>query len=62
MSEETRVKYYGQDAMLETGNKAAEGAAIVGTVGSVVGATLAAIAAVSTTLLLPRIGLVIAGP
>jgi len=64
MSEETRVKYYGQDATLETevGNKAAEGAAIGGAVGSVVGATLAAIAAVGTTLLLPGLGLVIAGP
>lgn len=64
MSEETRAKYYGKDATLETevGNKAAEGAAIGGAVGSVVGATLAAIAAVGTTLLLPGLGLVIAGP
>lgn len=64
MSEETRLKYYGKDATLETevGNKAAEGAAIGGAVGSVVGATLAAIAAVGTTLLLPGLGLVIAGP
>lgn len=64
MSEETRQKYYGKDATLESevGNKAAEGAAIGGAVGSVVGATLAAIAAVGTTLLLPGLGLVIAGP
>ena len=64
MSEETRSKYYGKEATLETevGNKAAEGAAIGGAVGSVVGATIAAIAAVGTTLLLPGLGLVIAGP
>lgn len=64
MSEETRQKYYGKDATLETevGNKAAEGAAIGGAVGGVVGAIAAAVAAVGTTLLLPGLGLVIAGP
>jgi hypothetical protein len=64
MSEETRKKYYGKDATLETevGNKAAEGAAIGGAVGSTVGAIAAAIAAVGTSLVLPGLGLVIAGP
>ncbi|HEY0563020.1 MAG TPA: hypothetical protein VGD04_06815 [Methylophilus sp.] len=64
MSEETRKKYYGQDATLETevGNKAAEGAAIGGALGGTVGAIAAAIAAVGTSLVLPGLGLVIAGP
>jgi hypothetical protein len=64
MSEETRKKCYGKDATLETevGNKAAEGAAIGGAVGGTVGAIAAAIAAMGTTLVLPGLGLVIAGP
>lgn len=64
MSEETRERYYGKNATLETevGNKAAEGAAIGGAVGSTLGAIAAAIAAVGTTLVLPGLGLVVAGP
>ena len=64
MSEETRKKYYGKDATLETevGNKAAEGAAIGGVVGSTAGAIAAAFAAVGTSLAVPGLGLVIAGP
>lgn len=42
----------------ELGNKAAEGAGIGGTVGAIA----AAVAAIGTTLLLPGLGLVIAGP
>jgi hypothetical protein len=45
-----------------TGNAAAEGAAIGGAVGTAVGATLAAVAAVGTSLVVPGLGLVIAGP
>lgn len=64
MSEETREKYYGKNKTLETevGNKAAEGAAIGGAVGSTVGAIAAAVAALGTTLVLPGLGLVVAGP
>lgn len=64
MSEETRERYYGKDATLETevGNKAAEGAAIGGAIGGTIGAIAAAIAAVGTNLILPGLGLVIAGP
>ena len=64
MSEDTRKKYYGKDATLETevGNKAAEGAAIGGALGGTIGAIAAAIAAVGTSLVLPGLGLVIAGP
>ena len=64
MSEDTRKKYYGKDATLETevGSKAAEGAAIGGTVVSTLGAIAAAFAAVGTSLVLPGLGLLIAGP
>lgn len=64
MSEETRERYYGKNATLETevGNKAAEGAAIGGAVGGAAGAIAAAIAAMGTSLVLPGLGLVIAGP
>ena len=64
MSEETRKRYYGKDATLETevGNKAAEGAAVGGVLGGTVGAIAAAVAAIGTTLVLPGLGLVIAGP
>lgn len=64
MSQETRERYYGKNATLETevGNKAAEGAAIGGAVGGAAGAIAAAIAAMGTSLVLPGLGLVIAGP
>ena len=64
MSEETREKYYGKNTTLETevGNKAAEGGAIGAAVGGTVGAIAAAIAAVGSVLVLPGLGLVVAGP
>ena len=46
----------------EFGNKAAEGAGIGGAIGGTVGVIAAPIAAVGTTLVLPGLGLVIAGP
>ena len=65
MSDETRKRHFsgttaGQDT--ELGNKAAEGAGIGGAIGGTVGAILAGIAAVGTSLALPGLGLVIAGP
>lgn len=65
MSDETRQRHFpGTTAGKETelGNKAAEGAGIGGAIGGTVGAVLAAIAAVGTSLALPGLGLVIAGP
>jgi hypothetical protein len=64
MSEQTRNQHYGNNPILETtiGNKAAEGAAIGGAIGGALGAMMAAVAAVGTTLVLPGIGFVIAGP
>lgn len=65
MSDETRTRHFaGEDAGVQTelGNKAAEGAGIGGAIGGTVGAVIAAIAAVGTSLALPGLGLVIAGP
>jgi hypothetical protein len=58
MSDTTRNKEFG----IEAGTKAAEGAGVGGAVGGAVGAILAAITAVGTSLALPGLGLVIAGP
>jgi hypothetical protein len=64
MSDETRHKWYpgGQEKDSELGNKAAEGAGVGGAIGAAAGATLGAIAAIGTSLALPGLGLVIAGP
>ena len=65
MSDETRDKHFtGSAAGRETelGNKAAEGAGIGGAIGGSLGAIAAAIAAVGTTIALPGLGIVIAGP
>ncbi len=65
MSDDTRKRYFtGTTAGKETelGNKAAEGAGTGGAIGGTVGAIAAAIAAVGTSLVLPGLGLVIAGP
>ena len=58
MSDATRTKEFA----LQAKSHAADGAGIGGAVGGAVGAVLAAIAAVGTTLFLPGINLLIAGP
>jgi hypothetical protein len=58
MSDATRSKEFA----LQTRSHAADGAGIGGAVGGAVGAVLAAIVAVGTTLFLPGINLIIAGP
>ena len=58
MSDSTRSKEFA----LQTRSHAADGLGIGGAVGGAVGAVIAAIAAVGTTLFLPGINLVIAGP
>jgi hypothetical protein len=64
MSDETRKRHFGEvgGRRTELGNKAAEGAGIGGAIGGSLGAIAAAIAAVGTTIALPGLGLVIAGP
>jgi hypothetical protein len=62
MSDDTRNKYFADDDDSELGTKAWEGAGKGAAIGGGVGATLAAIAAIGTTLALPGLGLLIAGP
>jgi hypothetical protein len=58
MSDATHTKEFG----IQARTHAADGLGIGGAVGGAVGAAIAAIAAVGTTLFLPGINLVIAGP
>jgi len=58
MSDATKSKEFA----IESGTHTMDGAGIGGAVGGTVGAVLAAIAAVGTSIALPGIGLVIAGP
>ena len=63
MSEDTKKRHFlAEGAETELGNKAAEGAGVGGAIGGTLGAIAAAIAAVGTTIALPGLGLVIAGP
>lgn len=63
MSEETKKRHFTDSgAETELGTKAAEGAGVGGAIGGTVGAIAAAVAAVGSNLLIPGLGLVIAGP
>lgn len=63
MSDETRKKHFTDDGReTELGTKAAEGAGKGAAIGGGIGATLAAIAAIGTSVALPGLGLVVAGP
>ncbi|HZI18665.1 MAG TPA: hypothetical protein VEY09_08715 [Pyrinomonadaceae bacterium] len=58
MSDATKSKEFA----IETGTRAADGLGIGAAVGGGVGAVLAAIAAVGTNILLPGLGIIVAGP
>lgn len=64
MSENTKAKYYdrAENDDISASTHAAEGVATGGAIGTAVGATAAAIAAIGTSLLIPGLGLIIAGP
>jgi hypothetical protein len=63
MSDESRQFYSADsDSHIKPGTHAVEGVATEGTIGTVVGATLGAIAAIGTSVLVPGLGVVIAGP
>ena len=64
MSDETRKMYFSEQNSTdsELGNKAMEGAGVGGAIGVTAGAILAAIAAIGTSIAIPGLGLVIAGP
>ncbi|MDQ6618082.1 MAG: hypothetical protein M3Z31_00035 [Pseudomonadota bacterium] len=64
MSEEARKRHFSDDASgnTELGNKAAKGAGVGGGIGATVGGVLAAIAAIGTSVAIPGLGLIVAGP
>lgn len=62
MSDETRDKYYAETPDSEVGNKALEGAGVGSIVGGTLGALIGGIAAIGTNIILPGLGLVVAGP
>jgi len=63
MSDEARKRHFGDDSVhSDLGNKAMEGVGKGSAIGGTLGAIAGAIAAIGTTLVLPGIGLVIAGP
>ncbi len=61
MSDETRKKHFAKGES-EIGSKAMEGAGTGSAIGGTVGAIAGVIAAIGTTLVIPGLGLVIAGP
>ncbi len=63
MSEDTKKRHFvAAGTETELGTKAAEGAGVGGAVGGTVGAIAAAVAAIGSNLVIPGLGLVIAGP
>ena len=66
MTDETRKRHFGDDVKAGTefkeGTKAAEGAGIGGGIGLGVGAALGALVAAATSIAIPGLGLIVAGP
>jgi hypothetical protein len=64
MSNETRKQYFSDENATDTelGNKALESAGVGGAIGITAGAIFAALAAIGTSIAIPGLGLVIAGP
>jgi hypothetical protein len=63
MSDDTRKTHFGDDsAHTELGDKAMEGAGVGSAIGGTAGAIIGAIAAIGTSVALPGLGLIIAGP
>src|SRR5436309_421426 len=61
MTDETRKKYYAH-GKTEIGTKAMSGAGTGSAIGAVIGAAAGVLAAIGTSILIPGLGLVIAGP
>lgn len=63
MSDDTRKKYYSGDSKdTVIGTKAAEGAGKGSAIGGAIGAAAGIVAAIGTSLVIPGLGLIIAGP
>jgi hypothetical protein len=62
MSDDTRKRYLASGDKTDLGTKAAKGAGVGGAIGGTIGAIAAALGAVGTSLVIPGLGLVVAGP
>jgi hypothetical protein len=62
MTDDTRKRLFKDGKDTKMGNKALEGAGVGGAVGGAVGATAVGLAAAATSLAIPGLGLLIAGP
>jgi uncharacterized protein YjbJ (UPF0337 family) len=65
MSDETRQRHFADDdksEVAEAGSKALEGLGVGSAVGGTLGAIIGAVAAIGTNVLIPGVGLVVAGP
>lgn len=64
MAESTKARYYSEhdESGIGASSHVAEGMAAGGAIGTIVGAAAGAIAAIGTSLLIPGLGLVVAGP
>ncbi|HEU0184064.1 MAG TPA: CsbD family protein [Blastocatellia bacterium] len=62
MSDETRKKYFSDDMKSDLGGKAMKGAGAGGAIGGTLGAIIAALVTAGTSLVVPGLGIVIAGP
>lgn len=62
MSDKTRASYYPASEKHEAGTMAQEGMGIGGAIGTAVGAALGAVVAIGTSIAIPGLGLVVAGP
>lgn len=63
MSDDTRKQYYDQETVeIEEGSKAMEGAGAGAATGGTVGGIVGALAAVGTSVVVPGLGLAVAGP
>ncbi len=62
MSEETRKKFFSGAVDTELGTKAAEGAGKGSAIGGTLGAIVGIVAAIGTSIVIPGLGMIIAGP
>jgi hypothetical protein len=62
MSDKTRKKHFADEGETEIGTKAAEGAGKGSAIGGTIGAIAGVVAAIGTSVVIPGLGIVIAGP
>lgn len=62
MSDDTRKRHFGGETKSELGNKALEGLGTGSAIGGTLGAIAGVVAAIGTSIVLPGLGMVIAGP